>query len=347
MAIGKVGKTAAPERRRGKARWVALAAIALAGFVAVEAGWAGFGWAQLRAAVFPRDESLLGWVPGDASMLLVVDTHLLDLKALGPEGSPARTTLETTRDDVKKATGIDLAFDVDKLVLSPSLAVLRGRFDDKKLAERLAEHRYAPVEHKGVRYLARQGEDAIAVIDGDVLLYGDAPSIEAAIDAHEGGTSLEKNERLTARLRRTGWDHPVIATARFADDKPSLRQILSGGGGPQAVSAAFTTLSGLDVDASVESASINDADELRKLLDDKRGSVDALAPYVGPDVAPILANAAKKATLTVDPTTNAVKIHAHLDQADVDTLIKKGQKSKPLADAYKTLRLFQLLVPTG
>ncbi len=50
---------------------------------------------------------------------------------------------------MKGATGIDLAFDVDKLLLSPSLAVAHGRFDQKKLAERLTEHRYVLAEHKG------------------------------------------------------------------------------------------------------------------------------------------------------------------------------------------------------
>jgi hypothetical protein len=286
-------------------------------------------------------------MPGDTGAILVVDPHLLDQKALGPEGSAARTALETTRDDVKKATGIDLAFDVDKLVLSPALAVARGRFDGKKLAERLAEHRYGAAEHRGVAYLVRPGEDAIAVIDGSVLLYGDAQGIEAAIDAHEGASSLEKNEPLTERLRRVGWDHPVIATVRVTDDKPSLRQILAGGGGPRAVSVAITTLAGLDVDAVVESATAGNAEELRKLLDEKRASVDAIAPLVGPEAAPILVGAAKKATLAVDAPTSSVKAHVHLDAADVETLVKLVRSNKPLAEAYKTMRLFQLLVPTG
>jgi hypothetical protein len=193
MGISKVTKPAAPRRRGGRAKWVALAALALGGLVAVEAGWAGFGWGQLRAAVFPRDEALLGWVPGDTGAILVLDPHLFDPKALGADGNAARAALEATRDDVKKATGVDLFFDVDKLVLSPSLAVARGRFDGKKLRDRLAEHRYAPAEHKGFAYLARAGEDAIAVVDDSILLYGDAPSIEAAIDAHDGAASLEMN----------------------------------------------------------------------------------------------------------------------------------------------------------
>ena len=350
MASSKVGRPAPARRRAGRAKWIVLGALALGGFVAVEAGWAGFGWAQLRSAVFPRDEALLGWVPGDTGSLLIVDPHLLDQKALGAEGSAARTTLETTRDDVKRATGIDLAFDVDKLVLSPALAVARGRFDAKKLADRLAEHRYTAAEHRGVAYLVRAGEDAIAVIDGSILLYGDAPGIEAAIDAHEGSTSLEKNDPLTERLRRIGWDHPVVATLRITDDRPSLRQILAGGSGPRAVSVALTTLAGLDVNAVVESASVGNAEELRKLLEEKRASADALAPFVGPEAAPIVVGAAKKATIVVDGaagTGGSVKVHVHLDAAEVETLVKLARSSQPLAEAYKTMRLFQLLVPTG
>src|SRR5262249_54373048 len=160
-----VGKPVAPRRRGGRAKWVVLAALALGGVVAVEAGWGGFGLGQLPPAGVPRGEGLPRRVPGDTGAIPRVRPPLLDPTTPAAEGHPARARLEATRDDVKKATGIDLFFDVDKLVLSPSLAVARGRFDGKKLRERLAEHRYAPAEHKGVSYLVRAGEDAIAVVD--------------------------------------------------------------------------------------------------------------------------------------------------------------------------------------
>ena len=167
----------------GRGKWMALGVTALAGFLAVETGWAGFGWAQLRSAVYPNDMALLGWVPGDTGTIVIVDPHQLDLKALGVEGSTSRTALERTRDDVKKATGIDLAFDVDKLLLSPSLVVGHGRFDRQRLADKLTEHRYTAAEHGGETYLVRAGEDAIAVIDGSILLYGDEPAIKGIFNS--------------------------------------------------------------------------------------------------------------------------------------------------------------------
>ena len=343
MAATKV--QAPGKRKSGGARWVVLGALALGTFIGVESGWAGFGWAQLKAGVFPRDEALLGWVPDGTSALVIVDPHQLKLDALGGEGSTARTALERTRDDVKKATGIDLAFDVDKLVLSSSLVVARGRFDAGKLAQRLEAHRYAKAEHKGTVYLVRAGEDAIAVVDDALLLYGDEAGVTAAIDAHVAGTSLEKNEATTARLRQIGWDHPVVVTVRITDEKPSLREILAGSTGPRAVSVAATSVSGLDLDALVESSSGGSADELAKLLEEKRKNADALGPSVGLGATPILVDVAKKATITADRTTGSVKIHVHLDPAQLDALGKEVKTALPLAEMYKNLRLVQLLVP--
>ena len=329
----------------GRGKWMVEATLALAGFLAVETGWAGFGWAQLRSAVYPNDLALLGWVPGDTAAIVILDPHQLELKALGVEGSTTRSALERTRNDVKKATGIDLAFDVDKLLVSPSLVVGHGRFDSKKLAEKLTEHRYTLAEHGGETYLVRAGEDAIAVIDGSVLLYGDEAGIQASIDAHKDGTSLEKNAQIEARLSQIGWNHPLLATVRITDDKPSLRAILTGATGPRAVTLGASTLAGLDVDVIVEAASPSSGAELARLLDEKRKSVEGLTPVVGAEVAPILADIAKKATVVSDPQTGAVKSHVHLDQGQLDTLAQHARAALPVAEMYKNMRLFQLLVP--
>ncbi len=331
----------------GRGKWMALGVTALAAFLAVETGWAGFGWAQLRSAVYPNDVGLLGWVPGDTGAIVILDPHQLKLEALGVEGSTTRTALERTRDDVKKASGINLAFDVDKLLFSPSLVVGRGRFDRKRLTAKLAEHRYAAAEHAGETYLVRAGEDAIAVVDGSVLLYGDEAGIKAAIDAHQGGTSLAKNEQVEARLAQVGWNHPLLATVRITDDKPSLRAILTGSTGPRAVTVGVTTLAGLDVDATVEAASPSSGAELAKLLDEKRRGVEGFTPIVGAEVAPILVDIAKKATIAADPQTGAVKGHVHLDQGQLDTLAKHARAALPVAEMYKNVRLFQLLAPGG
>src|SRR5207248_3047381 len=81
-----------------------------------------------------------------------------------------------------------------KWVVRPSLLVARGGFDRGRLEQRLADHHYAHAEHKGEAYLVRAGDGAIAVIDGAILHYGDEAGVKGAIDAHQGGTSIEKNE---------------------------------------------------------------------------------------------------------------------------------------------------------
>ena len=64
-------------------------------------------------------------------------------------------------------------------------------------------------------------------------------------------------------------------------------------------------------------------------------------------MAPILEDIAKKATITADPQTSGVKAHVHVDPAQLETLAKNAKASVPLGQWYKTLRLFQLLAPTG
>lgn len=345
MGKDKGGTFAGQKKGRGKAKWMALGVLGLAFYVALEAGYVGFGWAHLMAGVFPRDQALLSWVPGDTGTIAILDPHQIDTKALGGEESAPRTALMRTRDDVKKATGIDLAFDADKLVLTPALVVARGRFDVKKLTERLAEHRYVAAEHKGVGYLVRPGEDAIGVVDGQVLLYGDEAGIKAAIEGKQGGTSLEKNEALLDRLKNMGWDRALVVSVRVTDDKPSVRAILAGSTGPRAVTVGVSTKGGLDVDAIVDSTSPGAADELRKLLEEKRAAADTITQVGGPELGPLLADVAKKATITA--AESAVKIHAHLEPAQLDAIAKSVGRSPLLTEYYKTLRLYQLLAPGG
>lgn len=329
----------------GGGKWVVLGGLVLAVFVAVEAGWVGFGLAHLRSAIFPREESLLAWVPGDTSAVVVVDPHQLKLDALGAESGAVRTTVQRTRDDLKKVTGVDLALDVDKLVLTSSLAILHGRFDAKKLADRLAAHHYVAGEHEGVTYLARAGEDALAVIDGAILLYGDEAGVKAGITAHAKGTSLEKNELATTRLRRIGWDHALSAVVQFRDDKPSVREVLKGGPtGPRAVAVALSTQAGLDLDVQVEGGTAANAEELATLLQEKQKQGD-LGPLVTDEAEKILVGVAKKATITLDSVAGVVNIHAHLDTAQIDALAKRARHDFPMGEMLKTIRLFQLLVP--
>jgi hypothetical protein len=334
---------AAGGRKTGRGKWLLLGVATLGVGLAAQAGFVGFGWAHLKASAFPRDEALLGYVAGDAVGVLVVDPHQIDPKSLGGQDTAARQWLVRTRVDIQKATGIDLFFDVDKLAVTPSIVVLRGRFDASKLSARLAEAHYATADHKGQSYLVRAGEDALAIVDGDVLLYGDEAGVKAAIDARQGGTSLEKNAPVLERLKSVGWNHPILLTLQLTDAKPSIHAILTGSTGPRAVTVGITTLSGIDVTAVIEAASPAAAAELKKLLDEKRGSPDSLAPVIGPGPAAILVDVAKKATITSQES--ALRVQLHADPAQLDALIKATGGAAPIGEAYNALRLYQLLVP--
>lgn len=333
-----------------KAIWIVLAALVIAIVIAVQTGYAGYGWAHLRASVWPRDESLLAYVPGDTSAVVIVDPHQLDLKALGPDPSTPRTFLLRLRDDVRKATGIDLGFDVDKLLIASNLVVARGRFDGDKLGERLAEHRYEAADHEGVRYLVRKGEDAIAVVGGSILLYGDEAAVQGAISTHKSDKSLKHNDEMTGRLSKMGWDRPVLITARVSDDRPSLRAMLAGSTGPRAVtigaSHAPAATPGVDVVVSIDAASQGAAEELSKLLAEKQKDLQPYQNVLGPELVPLLSDIAQKTTITAEPGGSVVSIRMHIDKEALEKAIKAAGQSAPLGELYKTLRLYQLLMPS-
>jgi hypothetical protein len=324
------------------AKWVVLGAIVLAVVVAVQAGWAGFGWAALKSAVWPGDAGLLAYIPEDAGGVLLIDPHQIEPKALGGENGAVRQWLGRTREDMKKATGVDLLFDVDKLAVAPAVVVVRGRFDEGDLEKRLAEMSYKPAEHKGKKYLARHGEDAVCIVDDSLLIYGDADSIAAALDAKESGKSLENKEGVVDRLKAVGFNHPVLFSMALGESKPSVRDILTGSTGSRAVTVGLTTVSGLDVDVAVEAYSEASAEELRKLLDEKRASAEAIKPVLGSASDAVL-DSLKKAELKA--AGNQVVGHMHLTPEQLDTVLKSAGSAAPFGQMYKDIRLFQLLIP--
>jgi hypothetical protein len=345
-ASNPVKATGSTKKRRGKAKYIVLLGVAFVVFLAAQTGFLGFGLAHLRAATFPRDESLLEYVPGASGAVAIVDPHQVVSKELGAEAGTVRQYIDRTREDIKKATGIDIAFDVDKLVFSPSLVVARGRFNERRLSERLAEHSYAPAEYKSVRYLLRAGEDAIAVIDGSILLYGGEAEIRAGIDAEAAGTSMASREEITSRLSHVGWNHPILGIVQLAESKPSLRAIITGSTGPRAVTVGVSMKGGLSVLVAIDAASPDAAEELRKLLEEKRADAEALKALAGPEIGATLAEIAKRATLAVEPGTSQLAIRADVRAEELDALAKASEKAaSSLGAMHKNVRLLQLLAP--
>src|SRR5438874_550600 len=100
-----------PKRRFLKAQLIAGAAVLLVGLVAYETGWLGWGWADLMARAFPKDEALLGYLPADTTSLAIVDPHLLKIGALGPATGAVPSAIERVRGDMKKTLDVNLGSD--------------------------------------------------------------------------------------------------------------------------------------------------------------------------------------------------------------------------------------------
>jgi hypothetical protein len=338
---------AAGTKRKGwvRAKWIALLLVALGIFGALETGWLGFGWAALRSATFPRDEALLEWVPPDTQAVVIVDPHRIQPKALGSAQGFVRENLDRVRANIKKATGVDLGFDVDKLVLTPTLAVLRGRFDEGKITDRLVEYKYAKSEYKGQRYLVRTGEDALFISSDAIIVYGQEAAIKASVDAYSG-VSLARNESVTARLSEIGWDEPVFGTIELASDRPSLRAMITGVSGPRAVTAGVREAQGLDVSAIVETTSPSGAGDLAKFLDDHRAdATQSLGTMANTDFGRSLADIAKGAVIQPDATRGRVTLRTHLSGDALSALLRNAQGSVPLQEMVKTLQIIQFLAP--
>jgi hypothetical protein len=333
-------------KARSRVKWIVLGVLVAAVFVAVKLGFVGYGWAHLMAKVLPRDESLLRWFPGDTTAVLIVDPHQIELASLGAEQSVVRTGLDRMRADIEKATDIDIAFDVDKLAITPSLVAARGRFDFDGLISRLAELSYEQRQHAGKTYLARTGEDAISVIDG-VLLYGDEASLKAGIDAAASDVSLADNDKVTDRLSEMGWDHAVLLGMQFSD-KPSIRSMISGSTGPRAITVGMRTVAGLAAVAHIEAASPGAAEELGKLLGERRAdAVKLLGGSVGDEVAAPLKQTIEEAKVEVDAQKGVVTLRTHLSTEAMEQSFGALAKSGTAVELYKSLRLFQLLAPSA
>ncbi len=346
------GKPADPRPRSGRkarnALWIVLGTLVLVTAVAWEVGLVGFGFAELRAATFPSDQSLLAYFPGDASAVAIFDPHQLELKAFGADGGVLRQAIDARRADLEKATGVDIAFDVDKVATASGLVVARGRFDALDLAERLAPRKYVQSDYRGAVLLERAGVDAVAVVDDDVLLYGSGEMIRRGLDADADGTGLDEKDIVTDRLDAMGWDHPFLATVALEDGGPSLHDIITGTTGPRAVTVGIRTKQGADVgtfvQVRIEAASQAAAAELSKLLEEKRGAVAEMA---GPgELGSLLTDLAKQATITASPDAPDVQIALTLTPEIVEKLSQATQSGVEGSEAYKMLRMYQLLLPS-
>jgi hypothetical protein len=339
------GASKAKPRRSPTA--LVLLAIGLAGavYAARSTGYLGFGIAHLWAQIAPRDEAILSYLPLDTRAFLLVSPHHLDPRAFGPEGRPP-AALERLRADVRQVAGVDLALDVDRIALSPDVAVARGRFDRAGLGSRLARAGYREGAHRGAPLWAKPGEDAVALDDG-TLLYGDEGAVKASIDARrDEARSLASRPDIVARLDRSGWSHALVGYVD-GSQTTSLRAALLGSTGPRGLVAAFdTTKEGVELHALVEAPSPEATDELFALLEGKRRGLERAAAGLGGEAGPVLEKAVAAAVLRKGGEPTFVEAHARLGPAEVAKLAREAAgATERLREAYHALRLVQLLTP--
>jgi hypothetical protein len=322
-----------------------LVAVAVAAYASRLPGNFGFGVAHVWAQITSRDEGILSYLPSKQSAFLLVSPHHLEPKAFDAEGRPP-APLARLRADVQHVAGIDLALDVDRLALCPSLAVARGRFDRSDLAERLVRAGYRADEYNGVPAWVKAGEDALA-LDGSTLLYGDESSVHAAIDAHrDESRSLAARPDLITRLDRAGWSHALVAYLD-GSQTTSLRSALLGSTGPRGTVAAFdTTKSGIELHGLVEAASPEATDELLALLEGQRRNLKTMAANVGRQAGPVLEKAVAATVLRKGGDPAILEAHARLSVEEVAVLTREAAgATAQLRGAYQALRLMQLLAP--
>ncbi len=344
MPLTPPGRAAAP-RRAPTVPLLFFVALIVAFYASRRPGQFGFGVAHLWAQVAPRDEALLSYLPADERAFLLVSPHHLEPRAFDPEGRPP-APFERLRADVRRVAGVDLALDIDRLALSPGLAVARGRFDRSELDERLTRAGYRAAEHRGVPRWLKDGEDAVA-LDGTALLYGDEGSVRAAIDARlEPARSLASRPDVVARLDRAGWSHALVGHFDGAQTL-SLRSALLGSTGPRGLVASLdTTKAGVELRGQVEAASPEAAGELLALLEGRRPGLRRAALGLGGEAGAVLEKAAATATLRKGDDPAVLEAHARLTTAEVGALLRAASgASNQLRNAYDTLRLVQLLAP--
>ncbi|HEU4407588.1 MAG TPA: hypothetical protein VFS43_20145 [Polyangiaceae bacterium] len=322
-----------------------LVAVGGALYAARSSGYLGFGLAHLWAQIMPRDEAILSYLPLDERAFLLVSPHHLEPRAFDPQGRPP-APLERLRADVRQVAGVDLALDVDRLALSPGLAVARGRFDRSGLGQRLARAGYRQDEYRGVPRWVKADEDAVALDDG-TLLYGGEGALKAALDAHlDEGRSLASRPDIVARLDRAGWSHAFVAYVD-GSQTTSLRAALLGSTGPRGLVAALdTTQAGVELHGLVEAPSPEATDELFSLLESKRRGLERAAAGLGGASGPLLEKAVAAAVLRKGGEPASVEAHARLGAAEVATLLREASgATERLREAYQALRLVQLLSP--
>ncbi len=163
----------------------------------------------------PADSQIVGF----ANVREVMDSELRRkvLQFGGPD-RPGGNFLE-------EHTGISVERDVDQVVVSmaggadpqghPSLAIVRGRFDQDRITQLVREQGGVVEEYQSIRVLSHpESNTSVAFVEPGLVAAGTPAAVRQAIDAKVSGNNVLDNADLM-RLLRDSDDGNVWAVARF------------------------------------------------------------------------------------------------------------------------------------
>ncbi|MBI4820475.1 MAG: hypothetical protein HY791_29680 [Deltaproteobacteria bacterium] len=254
------------------------------GFAAHHLGYLGRWIGQARVEVTPKDSQILGYFPADARGLVGIQVPLA--RVPGKAGERLRDLAR----DLEDVSGVRVGFDVDTLVGDADIQVARGRFDWKKMSERLEANGYQ-ITNESYRPLAvRKDGDALA-IDDDYLIHGQFEPVKAALDRKSSKTGATAKSRIATDLDAIGWNHAAFGVVRLADEGTSIAQVLKGQEPLRAVGASIdTTDTRYVIVTTVRASSSGSASEIASEAEKmKKTALEELAKNTDPDAARVKA----------------------------------------------------------
>jgi hypothetical protein len=163
-------------------------------------------------AYIPADSQAVGF----ANVRDIMDSDLRRrVMQLGGD-RPNATSLEAH-------TGINVEQDVDQVVISvaagtrggPPLAIVRGRFDEDRIAQLIAEKGGSTGTYQNIRvFTDAESNASVAFVEPGLVVAGTPAAVRQALDAKASGNNIRDNAELMRVLRETS-EGTAWMVARF------------------------------------------------------------------------------------------------------------------------------------
>ena len=151
----------------------------------------------------PADSQMVGYANVRDIMDSELRRRLLDLSGHRGDGNP-----------LQEQTGIDLERDVEEVIVAvasgddpqrrPSLAIVRGQFDEDQIARFVTEKGATASTYKDLPLFTHADSNvSLAFAEPGLVLAGTTTAVRSAIDARFSDTNIRDNEDLMRVLRET------------------------------------------------------------------------------------------------------------------------------------------------